>query len=233
MRKPHILLVEDEVHIARGLVFNLESEGCAVTHVETGEDALTAAEGRGFALVVLDVMLPGIGGFEVCRRLRQRDPRLPILMLTARTEEGDRVAGLSAGADDYLTKPFSLEEFLLRVRGMLRRSEWYRPGTLGGYRFGANEVWLEEHRARTPRGEVQLTELEARFLRELFRNEGRVLSRTDLLATVWHLPHDAETRTLDNFVVRMRKYFEQDPAHPRHLHTVRGRGYRFTREGED
>ena len=136
MRRPRILLVEDEVHIARGLVFNLESEGCAVTHVETGEDALAAVGENGFALVVLDVMLPGIDGFEVCRRLRQRDPRLPILMLTARTEEEDRVAGLSAGADDYLTKPFSLEEFLLRVRGMLRRSEWYRPGALGGYRFG-------------------------------------------------------------------------------------------------
>ncbi len=233
MRKPRILLVEDEVHIARGLVFNLELEGCAVTHVETGEDALKAVGGKGFALVVLDVMLPGIGGFEVCRRLRQRDSRLPILMLTARTEEKDRVEGLSAGADDYLTKPFSLEEFLLRVRGMLRRSEWYRPGALGGYRFGANEVWLEEHRARTPRGEVDLTELEVRFLRELFSNEGRVLSRTDLLANVWHLPPDAETRTLDNFVVRMRKYFESDPGHPVHLITVRGLGYRFVRDGSE
>lgn len=233
MTAPRILLVEDELNIARGLVFNLESEGCAVTHVETGEGALEAAADGGFSLVVLDVMLPGIDGFEVCRRLRRGDPRLPILMLTARTGEKDRVAGLSVGADDYLTKPFSLEEFLLRVRGMLRRSEWYRPGALGGYRFGANEVWLREHRARTARGEVELTELEARFLRELFHNEGRVLSRTDLLEKVWHLPPDAETRTLDNFVVRMRKYFEDDPAHPRHLHTVRGRGYRFTRAAED
>ena len=229
MNAPHILVVEDEVHIARGLVFNLESEGWAVTHVETGEEALAAVADNGFALVVLDVMLPGVDGFEVCGRLRERDPRLPILMLTARTGEKDRVEGLRTGADDYLTKPFSLEEFLLRVRGMLRRSEWYRPEAAGGYRFGDNEVWLEERRARTPRGEVELTELEARFLGALFRNQGRVLSRTELLEAVWHLPPDAETRTVDNFVVRMRKYFEPDPGTPVHLLTVRGRGYRFVR----
>ena len=234
MNQPRILLVEDEPHIAHGLVFNLESEGCTVLHVETGEAALEEAGRNGFALVVLDVMLPGIDGFEVCRLLRERDPRLPILMLTARTDEKDRVAGLSFGADDYLTKPFSLDEFLLRVRGMLRRSEWYRPGTAtGGYRFGANEVWLEEYRARTPRGEIELTELEVRFLRELFDNEDRVLSRVDLLASVWELPADSETRTMDNFVVRMRKYFEPDPGHPVHVITVRGRGYRFVRGEEE
>ena len=231
MNRPRILLVEDEPHIARGLVFNLESEGCEVLHVETGEEAIAEAQRNGYALVVLDVMLPGMDGFEVCRHLRDLDPRLPILMLTARTEEKDRVAGLSVGADDYLTKPFSLDEFLLRVRGMLRRSEWYRPGTAtGGYRFGENEVWLAERRASTPQGEIELTELEVRFLRELFANEDRVLSRTELLASVWELPADSETRTLDNFVVRMRKYFEPDPARPRHLHTGRGRGYRFVRE---
>jgi len=231
MSAPHILLVEDEPHIARGLVFNLESEGCSVTHVGTGEAALEEIKRTDYALVVLDVMLPGIDGFEVCRRLRQRDKRLPILMLTARTEEKARVRGLTEGADDYLTKPFSLDEFLLRVRGMLRRSEWYRPGEIGGgYRFGANEVWLEDRRARTAGGAVELTELEVRFLRELFRNEGRVLTRTHLLATVWELPADSETRTMDNFVVRMRKYFEPDPARPIHLLTVRGRGYRFVRD---
>lgn len=230
MNRPRILLVEDELHIARGLIFNLESEGWLVRHVETGEAALAEAEENGFSLVVLDVTLPGMDGFEVCQRLRQTDPRLPILMLTARTEEKDRVHGLSVGADDYLTKPFSLDEFLLRVRGMLRRSRWYRPGTAaGGYRFGDNEVWLAERRARTPRGEIDLTELEVRFLRTLFDNPDRALARTELLATVWGLPADSETRTLDNFVVRMRKYFEPDPSHPVHLLTVRGRGYRFVR----
>lgn len=230
MNRPHILLVEDEPHLARGLIFNLESEGWLVRPVETGEAALVEAGETGFSLVVLDVTLPGMDGFEVCRRLRQADPRLPILMLTARTEEKDRVHGLSVGADDYLTKPFSLDEFLLRVRGMLRRSRWYRPGTAaGGYRFGDNEVWLAERRARTPRGDLDLTELEVRFLRTLFDNPDRVLARTELLATVWGLPADSETRTLDNFVVRMRKYFEPDPSHPVHLLTVRGRGYRFVR----
>lgn len=232
MSRARILVVEDELHIASAIVYNLESEGLTVTHVETGEAALAEVECGGYALVVLDVMLPGMDGFEACRRLREQDPRLPILLLTARAEEDDRVRGLSEGADDYLTKPFNLDEFLLRVQGMLRRSQWYRPGAAAGaYRFGDNEVWLDERRASTPRGEVELTELEGRFLRELFTHEGRVLSRTHLLAAVWELPPDSETRTLDNFVVRMRKYFEPDPARPVHLLTVRGRGYRFVRDG--
>ncbi len=225
----HVLVVEDEPHIAVGLRFNLEAEGYRVTVAGTGEEALERWDRQRADLVVLDVMLPGIDGVEVCRRIRRDDPRVPVLMLTARSEAEDRVAGLASGADDYLTKPFHLDELLLRIRGMLRRSAWYRPERRSGdpYRFGDNQVFLDQHRAVTPRGEVALTDLEARTLRVFFEREGRVLSRAELLETVWHLPADAETRTLDNFVVRLRRYFEPDPARPVHFLTVRGRGYRF------
>ena len=227
----HVLLVEDEPHLARGIVFNLESEGYRVTHTPTGEDALERLRAGGVDLVVLDVMLPGIDGLEVCRRLRETAPRLPVLMLTAKAEERDRVEGLAHGADDYLTKPFSLGEFLLRVEGMLRRARWYeRTGAEGGrHRFGGNEVDLDEHQARTPRGEIALTDLEVKMLRAFLQAEGRVLSRAELLVSVWEVPADSETRTLDNFVVRLRRYFEPDPATPVHFLTVRGKGYRFVR----
>ncbi len=235
MNEVSILLVEDEPSIARGIVYNLEEEGFRVSHAVTGEEALLRAEEHTFALVVLDLMLPGMSGLEVCRRLRSQDPRLPILILTARSQEGDRVQGLAAGADDYLTKPFSLEEFLLRVKGMLRRSAWYRQEApqQERYAFGTNVVDLQERSAVTGNGTVDLTDLEVRMLRLFFRREGEVLSRTVLLESVWGMAPDTETRTLDNFIVRLRKYFEPDPARPVHFLTVRGRGYRFVRDGGD
>jgi len=231
--KPHILLVEDEPNIARGLIFNLEEEDYAVTHVVSGEAALDRFLAEPFSIVILDLTLPGMDGLEVCHHLRQMDSRLPILILTARADEGDRVKGLAGGADDYLTKPFSLDEFLLRVKGMLRRSEWYRPkgAPEEHYRFGDNTVNLREGAAMTPRGEIGLTELEVKMLRTFFRAEGQVLSRAELLESVWGIAPDTETRTLDNFIVRMRKYFEPEPARPIHFLTVRGRGYRFERHG--
>lgn len=234
MKKARILLVEDEPNIAHGIVFNLREEGYEVVHVETGEEALQQVWEEPFALVVLDLMLPGINGLEVCRQLRNQDPRLPILMLTAKSEEKDRVEGLAQGADDYLTKPFSLDEFLLRVGGMLRRSKWYRPAFSHAerYSFGANEVNLREQTADTQRGKIMLTELEVRMLRIFFQREGEILSRAELLKSVWGMAPDTETRTLDNFIVRMRKYFESDPAHPIHFLTVRGRGYQFLRGGK-
>ncbi|MDT8423221.1 MAG: response regulator transcription factor [Desulfuromonadales bacterium] len=233
MSDAHILLVEDEPNIACGLIYNLEAEGFQVTHVKTGEEALSVPTGD-VALVILDLMLPGIDGFEVCRQLRAIDPRLPILMLTARGAEVDRVEGLKAGADDYLAKPFSLDEFLLRVEGMLRRSEWYRPADSAQttYVFGGNTVHLHEQRAETAAGEIVLTELEVRMLDYFIRNEGRIVERKQLLKAVWGVSPDTETRTLDNFVVRLRRYFEADPATPIHFQTVRGRGYRFVRAGD-
>jgi len=198
MDKPHILLVEDEIHLARGICFNLEQENCRVSHVESGEEALERLVYDRFALIILDVMLPGMDGFALCVKVRESDTRVPILMLTARSEEGDRITGLASGADDYLTKPFSLNEFLLRVKGMLRRSSWY---------------------------------LEVRMLSLLFQKEGGAVSRSELLERVWGYASDVETRTLDNFIVRFRKYFEPDPGNPQFFQTVRGVGYRFSRKG--
>ncbi|MCP3176809.1 response regulator transcription factor [Desulfuromonas sp. KJ2020] len=229
MPQARILLVEDEPSLARGLLFNLEAEGYVVTHADSGEKALEAFNRDPFSLLVLDLSLPGIDGLEVCRQIREKSPRLPILILTARSQERDRVKGLAAGADDYLTKPFSLDEFLLRIKGMLRRSGWYKeelpPSDF--YAFGGNEVNLREQTATTPRGEVSLTELEIKMLRIFFDREGEILSRAELLKLVWGMAPDTETRTLDNFIVRLRRYFEPDPANPVHFLTVRGRGYRF------
>ena len=231
--KPHIMLVEDEIHLARGICYNLEEEGLRISHFETGESALKSLEVERFDLIILDVMLPGMSGFEACRLIRGLDPRVPILMLTARSEDADRVEGLENGADDYLTKPFNLAEFLLRVKGMLRRSSWYRPDPIEeGYRFGDNEVFLLSYRGRTAQGEIDLTEMEVRVLALFFRKEGQAIPRSELLQSVWGYTSDTETRTLDNFIVRLRKYFEPDPSHPRHFLTVRGVGYRFSRSGE-
>jgi DNA-binding response OmpR family regulator len=229
--KPHIMLVEDEIHLARGICFNLEEEGCRVSHFDSGEKALVTLEVEHFELIILDVMLPGMDGFQVCRAVRKLDPRVPILMLTARSEDSDRVEGLENGADDYLTKPFNLMEFLLRVKGMLRRSSWYRPEPVEeGYRFGYNEVFLLSYRARTAQGEIDLTEMEVRVLSLFFQKEGEIIPRGELLQSVWGYTSDTETRTLDNFIVRLRRYFEPDPGKPVHFQTVRGVGYRFSRQ---
>jgi DNA-binding response OmpR family regulator len=230
--KPHILLVEDEIHLARGICFNLEQDGYRVSHVESGEEALERMHYDRFALIILDIMLPGIDGFEVCEKTRSHDSRVPILILTARSAEGDKITGLEKGADDYLVKPFSLSEFLLRVRGMLRRSAWYRPEPIEeGYRFGDNEVFLLSYRARTAQGEIDLTDLEVKMLALFFQMEGETVTRKALLERVWGYTSDTETRTLDNFIVRLRKYFEPDPANPVYFQTVRGVGYRFSRQG--
>ena len=231
MNRPHLLLVEDESNIAQALLFNLELEGYRVTHVTTGAAALERFAGERCDLVILDLMLPDSHGIDICRQIRRQDKRLPILILTALGEEQHRVDGLDAGADDYLTKPFSLGEFLLRIKGMLRRSQWYRPESRAEIiSFGANRVNLAELSADTAHGPITLTELEGRMLAAFFAAEGEVLSRSHLLEQVWGLTADTETRTLDNFVVRLRKHFEADPATPRHFQTVRGRGYRFVRE---
>jgi len=230
-----ILLVEDEMSIAQGLLFNLEAEGYEVTHVLTGEDALETQLKTDFHLVILDIMLPGINGFEVCRQLRERDSQLPVLMLTARETEEDRIRGLGLGADDYLAKPFSLDELMLRVEGILRRSSWYRPETVeqSSYAFGSNTIDFTNQVAQTEQGEITLTDLETRMIRAFIENESQVLSRKKLLSSVWGVSPKTETRTLDNFVVRLRRYFEKDPSRPQHFHTVRGRGYRFSREPEN
>lgn len=232
--KAHILLVEDEVHIAQGLVFNLEADGYRVTHVETCSSALAAYEQNPPDLLVLDLMLPDGHGLTVCQQIRKKDKQLPILILTAMGGEEDRVAGLREGADDYLAKPFNLDEFLLRISGMLRRSEWYRPSLnpQEPYLFADNRVDLHNLQAETPRGTITLTDLERRMLATFFSAEGQTLSRSELLKSVWGMTEDTETRTLDNFIVRLRKYFEADPGQPKHFLTVRGLGYRFVKDPE-
>jgi DNA-binding response OmpR family regulator len=234
MTRARILLVEDEEHIARGLIYNLEQEGYLVSHKETGSDAMRTFASDHFDLVVLDLMLPDSHGIDLCRRMRETAPQLPILILTALGEEDNRVKGLQAGADDYLSKPFNLEEFLLRVGGMLKRSSWYQTDFARerSFQFGSNSVDLKNLQAVTAHGTIRLTELEGRMLETFFSSAGETLTRSELLKSVWGMAEDTETRTLDNFIVRLRKYFEQDPAHPQHFLTVRGRGYRFVREGE-
>jgi len=234
MTSPRILLVEDEEHIAHGLIFNLEQEGYAVIHAETGGDAMRLFDSGRFDLVVLDLMLPDSHGIDLCHQMREISPQLPILILTALGEEHSRVKGLQAGADDYLGKPFNLEEFLLRVSGMLKRSAWYQPdfNRDESYQFGSNSVDLKNLQAVTANGVISLTELEGRMLGTFFAHAGDTLTRAELLKSVWGMAEDTETRTLDNFVVRLRKYFEQDPTNPQYFLTVRGRGYRFVKNTE-
>lgn len=232
-----LLVVEDDAPLADGLCRNLELEGFSIQHVGTGEAALVelAQPGADFELLILDIMLPGIDGFEVCRRLRSDDNLIPILFLTARGSDADRILGLQLGADDYLTKPFLVEELVLRVRGILRRAEWSRTPARTGpvVKVGTSEVDLNTMRASTPAGAVALTEREVMLVRFFSENDGRVLTRGELLERVWGYTFDTSTRTLDTFVHRLRKHFEEDPRHPLHFHTVRGVGYRFTSEPEE
>lgn len=225
-----VLLVEDEPHLAHGLTYNLEAEGYLVTHVTTGEEALKILQLTPYALVILDLTLPGMDGLKVCDQLREKGDTVPILMLTARDSQQDRIAGLSTGADDYLTKPFNLKEFLLRVASLLRRGQWPPAEKQSPrYYFGDNLIDLDTRQAITGHGTIDLTELELKMLRLFINNEGKVLTRAELLKQVWGFSPTTETRTLDNFVVRLRKYFETDPGNPRYFNTVRGRGYRFVK----
>jgi two-component system, OmpR family, alkaline phosphatase synthesis response regulator PhoP len=226
---PRILLVEDETNLARSLQFNLEQEGYEVRSTPNGMEAVQWLQEHEFDLIILDVMIEGMDGFEVARRVRRGDQKLPILMLTARSTEQDRIQGLELGADDYLAKPFHLRELLLRVQRMLQRTKWYaekdRPPqeiVVAGYK-----VSLETLRALGPRGEIQMTALEADLLAALTSEPKRVLSRSELLERVWGYHSDVESRTVDNFIGRLRKYFEKEPDNPRHFISVRGRGYMY------
>ncbi len=233
----HLLVIEDDPILARGLARNLELEGFRVTVCHTGEEGLDRLRDPAgpFSLVVLDVMLPGIDGLEVCRRLRLAGNTIPVLFLTARGSEGDRILGLRLGGDDYLPKPFAFEELVLRIRALLRRSGPGGGEVSGDSRIRIGDCSLDLHRLRaeTPTGVVRLTEREAILLRYLMENEGRVIPRGELLERVWGYAHDTETRTLDTFIHRLRRAFERDPQRPRHFHTVRGVGYRFTLAPEE
>ncbi len=250
-----VLIVEDEAHIAQGLRFNLEAEGHSVVVAGDGESALNLLlkpkngdKGREFDAIVLDVMLPGKDGFEVARELRAAKVYVPVLMLTARGRPEDVLKGFASGADDYLPKPFELAILLARLQGLLRRSAWMRQGVeangatshaesaaakvaeYGVFTFGGRTIDFGKLELRVKENVIHLTLMEAEFLRHLIVNQGRVVSRKSILEEVWGLREDTDTRAIDNFVVRLRRYIEDDPAHPRYLLTVRGVGYRFVPE---
>ncbi|MBW2274838.1 MAG: response regulator transcription factor [Deltaproteobacteria bacterium] len=234
--KARILVVEDEAHIAEGLQFNLEAEGHEVEVVADGARAveLLSDPDRRFDLVILDLMLPVMNGFEVARRTRAAGNYVAILILTAKDDASDVVRGLEEGADDYLTKPFRLDELLARVKGLLRRRRW--DGVAGEEQEGLRELCFGEVRVRfdrfeieTPRGVASLTTREMGLLRALVEREGEAVTRGDLLEDVWGLRPDTKTRVIDSFIVRLRRYVEVDPSRPRHIVSVRGHGYRFVR----
>jgi len=231
-----VLIVEDEQHLADGLKFNLEAEGYEVETVGDGETALeTLARNRKrFDAVVLDVMLPGKDGFEVARELREAGQYVPILMLTARSRPEDVLRGFEAGADDYVPKPFELAILLARLSGLLRRREWSRltenSASVEVFNFSGKTIDFSKLELRTSGRTVQLTLMEVELLRYLIKHEGKAVSRQKLLEDVWGLREDTDTRAIDNFIVRLRRYIEDDPSSPSHLLTVRGVGYRFVAE---
>ncbi len=235
-----ILVVEDERHLAEGLRFNLEAEGYEVEVAETGEAALERLKpeaGAPLDLMVLDVMLPGKDGFTVMSEVRQAGQYIPTLMLTARGHPGDVLQGFAAGTDDYLTKPFDLPILVARIRGLLRRKEWLRlpqgspaKAPKDTYAFDGKTVDFDLLELRV-RGQVYpLTLMEANVLRYLIQHENQPVPRKKMLEEVWELHEDTDTRAIDNFIVRLRKYIEDDPSRPRHLLTLRGVGYRFVAE---
>ena len=251
---PLIALVEDEDHIAQGLLYNLQAEGYRTHHEADGDAALAwlmAATAPGArhapdspSIIVLDCMLPGTDGFAITRALREAERFTPILMLTARARPQDILEGLEAGADDYLPKPFDLSILLVRIKSLLRRTAWAatrtgsepgQPDSVGqststaadAYTFSGRTIRFDALELVAPDRTTHLTVMEADLLRYLTEREGQIIPRTDILEQVWRVHADTDTRAIDNFIVRLRRYIEDDPANPRHLTTVRGIGYRF------
>ncbi len=236
----HILVVEDEAHLAQGLLFNLRAEGYTAQLAVDGETALEAIAADPVDAIILDVMLPGRDGFSVAAELRAQQNFVPILMLTARGRPEDVLNGFSAGADDYLPKPFDLAILLARLNGLLRRMAWLRPGgtpapvqtsrsvePLSTFTFAGRTIDFASLELTTPSKKIRLTLMECDLLRYLVLNQRRIISRKELLEQVWRVHEDTDTRAIDNFMVRLRRYIEDNPAEPVFLETVRGVGYRF------
>ena len=224
-----ILLVEDEESLALGLEYNLNEEGYNVIIAKDGRQALKYFREKEFDLIILDIMLPYHDGFEIARRIKEKNPQLPILMLTARSKVEDKLKGLEEGADDYITKPFHLKELLLRVKGMLKRKNWYKDIVAGQpvFKFGNCEINFEDLISHNKNGEFRLTHQEALVMKYLIDNRGKIISRKELLENVWHLNPEIESRTVDIFISRLRKYFEEDPSNPKFIKSVRSAGYIF------
>jgi DNA-binding response OmpR family regulator len=243
---PLIALVEDEEHLAQGLLFNLEAEGFRTHHESDGDAALAylleapQSGAEKVSVIVLDCMLPGTDGFAITRELREAHRYTPILMLTARSRPEDVLEGLEAGADDYLPKPFDLNILIVRIKSLLRRTAWQaaqaasppanvpsEPLAPDTYEFNHRTIRFDALELVAPNRITQLTVMEADLLRYLTDREGQIIPRTDILEQVWHVHADTDTRAIDNFIVRLRRYIEDDPADPQHLTTIRGIGYRF------
>src|SRR3984885_685225 len=237
---PLIAVIEDEEHLAQGLLFNLEAEGYRTHHEADGDAALAYLLNTSdrIGVIVLDCMLPGTDGFAIVRALREAQRYTPILMLTARSRPEDVLEGLEAGADDYLPKPFDLNILLVRIKSLLRRTAWQRsqpsetaepelPQPNAEYVFNHRTIRFDALELIAPNRITQLTLMEADLLRYLTDREGQIVSRKDILEQVWRVHEDTDTRAIDNFIVRLRRYIEDDPSTPQHLVTVRGIGYRF------
>jgi DNA-binding response OmpR family regulator len=221
-----ILIVEDQKDMVTGLVFNLEAQGYEVSVAYDGEVGLASVERRKPDLIILDIMLPKKDGFEVCRELRRQGLDIPILMLTARKEEADKVRGLEIGADDYLTKPFGLSEFLARVKALLRRGAG-KDVQLENYRFGTVEVDFKNYRATRDGVPVDLTQREFEMMKLFVRNRDKVISRNQFLNEIWGYDRFPTTRTVDAHIASLRQKLEADPEHPRFIVTAHGLGYKF------
>jgi two-component system alkaline phosphatase synthesis response regulator PhoP len=230
---PRLLLVEDEEHIVNGLKFNLEMEGYEILHARDGNIAkeLLFDKKDKFDLIILDIMLPGMSGYDLCYALRKSENYTPVLMLTAKKFEKDKITGLQLGADDYLTKPFHLEELLTRVQVLLRRQQWSNiEQKTSKLEFSDVVINFDQFTALKGQKALKLTNLEYKLMKKFSENEGKVLSREELFEKVWEIKDYENLRTVDNFVSRLRKYFEKDPSNPKHFHSIRGVGYKFTKD---
>lgn len=232
-----ILLVEDEENIALGIKYNLQAEGFDVIAVEDAASALTEFKRHDFVLVILDIMLPGVSGYSICESIRETDRTTPVLFLSARTLAEDKSKGFDVGGNQYLTKPFELDELLSRVRNLIRfnlpeKTEKERP-TITRFQLGESSIDFNRYVVTVNDDEIRLTKLESELLRYLVENEGRVISRDELLRNVWQIEGDVKSRAPDQFIRRLRRYVEKDPSRPRHLLTVREAGYRFVSNPAD
>lgn len=226
-----ILLVEDDTNLADGLLLSLESEGYEVVHVAEGGAAVNEAPKGNYDLVLLDVMLPGLDGISICKQLRKDGFTLPILFISARDQSDERIEGLVAGGDDYITKPFEVQELKARIQGIFRRQAWLAKTDEKGddYRFDGRSINFKTYTASGPGGEVELTRRECMVMKYLVEREGEVVSRDQLLDAVWGYHSYPTNRTIDNFILKLRKIFEDNPKEPRFIETIRGVGYRFSR----
>lgn len=230
MNKKHILLVEDEENLLKTIRLNLELEGYEVSIARSGSEALNEFKKETFNLIILDVMLPEINGFDVCEQIRKENTKVPILFLTAKGSSSDKVQGLKLGADDYLTKPFNLEELLLRIQILVKRGNQQKESdkSLDSYSFGTNNVNFATYVIIGINGKAEISKKEIALLKLLIERKGEVVSREEILDSVWGKDAYPSSRTIDNYILAFRKYFEKNQREPIHFHSIRGVGYKFT-----